>query len=144
MQRCATDELPSLKLSGTLATSRHRNQSPLRTWSKASATSTIGRSEGSSKTEKIQTHFRRQGQRNWLFSDMFTEIFVILNMLRYFWTLRSSGLFIIWIISIFQLFCIYQKASHCLLQEKDKAVRRWEWLAADCSSSRNQLHDKVQ
>lgn len=44
--------LPSVKLSGTLATSRHRNQIPFRTWSKASATSTTGSKEGSSANTK--------------------------------------------------------------------------------------------
>lgn len=40
--------LPSLKLSGTLATKRHRNQAPFLTCSRASATSTMGNSEGNS------------------------------------------------------------------------------------------------
>jgi hypothetical protein len=44
--------LPSLKLSGTLATKRHKNQAPFLTCSKASATSTIGSREGSSIRKK--------------------------------------------------------------------------------------------
>lgn len=43
---------PSLKLSGTLATRRQRNQAPFLTCSRASATSTIGNSEGSSARKK--------------------------------------------------------------------------------------------
>lgn len=44
--------LPSLKLSGTFATRRHINQSPLWTWSRASATSTMGSKDGSSAKHK--------------------------------------------------------------------------------------------
>ena len=40
--------LPSLKLSGELATSRHSNQAPLGTYIKASATSLIGNRLGNS------------------------------------------------------------------------------------------------
>lgn len=64
---CGTAEIPSLKLSGTFATNRHRNQSPLRTWSKASATSTMGSNDGSSKEkEKFKQHFVKcKGQYHW-------------------------------------------------------------------------------